>query len=159
VVAGWLEMRRRNATRAIIAAILGGTPCLRAATVTLIPSKDNTLIENGTGDLSNGAGSAFFTGMTNSGTRRRGLLAFDLTTLNLPTNAQASAVTLSLYVEQAAESPAPLEVHRVLKNWGEGASNSDGMMGGGGGAPSQPGDATWIHTFYSTSFWTTAGGD
>jgi len=45
----------------------------------------------------------------------------------------------------------------VLANWGEGASNAG--TPGGGGAPAQTGDATWLHTFYSTSFWTTPGGD
>src|SRR6185295_5874258 len=88
---------------------------------------------------------------------RRGLLAFDLT--NIPTNAQVSGTTLSLYCDKAAESPAPLELHRTLKNWGEGASNSDGILGGGGGAPSASGDATWTHTYYSSSFWTSTGGD
>src|SRR6476620_790205 len=61
---------------------------LHAATVSLNPSKDNTLFEDDFGSLSNGVGMAFFAGMTNSGTRRRGLLAFDLS--YVPTNAQVS---------------------------------------------------------------------
>src|SRR6185503_17047458 len=43
------------------------------------------------------------------------------------------------------------------RDWGEGLSNAGNP--GGQGAPSQTGDATWIHTFYNTSFWTTPGGD
>ena len=30
---------------------------------------------------------------------------------------------------------------------------------GGAGAQAEAGDATWLHTFYNTSFWTTPGGD
>lgn len=40
---------------------------------------------------------------------------------------------------------------------GEGSSNAGSP--GGGGAPAQPGDATWLHNFFNTSFWTSAGGD
>jgi hypothetical protein len=49
------------------------------------------------------------------------------------------------------------DLHRVTSNWGQGMSNADGQEGGG--APSTTNDATWIHTFYPGSFWTTAGGD
>jgi hypothetical protein len=49
-------------------------------------------------------------------------------------------------------------VHRVLQNWGEGTSFST-AGGGGMGAPSTVGDATWLHTSYATSFWTAPGGD
>src|SRR3989304_777651 len=45
----------------------------------------------------------------------------------------------------------------LLANWGEGTSNADQQEGAG--AASTPGDATWIHTFYNTAFWSTAGGD
>ena len=44
-----------------------------------------------------------------------------------------------------------------MSDWGEGASNAGSP--GGDGAPAQAGDATWLHTFYNTSFWTTPGGD
>jgi hypothetical protein len=46
----------------------------------------------------------------------------------------------------------------VLADWGEGASNATGG-GGGSGAPAAAGDATWLHTFFNTATWTTAGGD
>jgi hypothetical protein len=48
-------------------------------------------------------------------------------------------------------------LHRVLADWGEGASNAGGNEGGGAG--SAAGDATWIHTFFNASLWTTPGGD
>ena len=48
-------------------------------------------------------------------------------------------------------------VIRFLANWGEGTSNADANEGGG--ANSTTNDATWIHTFYPASLWTTAGGN
>jgi hypothetical protein len=42
--------------------------------------------------------------------------------------------------------PSNIELHRVLADWGEGASNSNT----GQGAPSQTGDATWIHRFFAS---------
>ncbi len=45
---------------------------------------------------------------------------------------------------------------RALRDWGEGTSNAG--TPGGMGAPAAPGDATWVHTFYSTVFWSTPGG-
>ena len=47
-----------------------------------------------------------------------------------------------------------VRLSRVLADWGQGASFSTG----GRGAPSEPGDATWIHTFYDTDFWNHTGG-
>ena len=47
-----------------------------------------------------------------------------------------------------------LRLHRVLADWGEGPSSASG----GGGRPSEPGDATWIHTFFDTEFWVHNGG-
>jgi hypothetical protein len=49
----------------------------------------------------------------------------------------------------------PIQLHRVLADWGEGAASS----GSGLGAPAGPGDSTWIHRFYDDRFWTQPGGD
>ncbi|MEZ5974569.1 MAG: hypothetical protein R3E96_06925, partial [Planctomycetota bacterium] len=49
------------------------------------------------------------------------------------------------------------DLHRVSQAWGEGNSNAG--TPGGGGTIAQTGDATWLHTFYNASFWTTPGGD
>ena len=45
----------------------------------------------------------------------------------------------------------------MSRDWGEGASDAGDP--GGFGAQAEVGDATWIHTFYDTSFWTISGGD
>ena len=52
---------------------------------------------------------------------------------------------------------ATTSLYRLLSDWGEGASNPFGPEGQGVAA--QPGDATWIHTFFDTQTWATAGGD
>src|SRR5204863_1402647 len=86
---------------------------------------------------------------------RRGLIAFDLA--SIPANATITGATLSMFLSQAAGGPQAVSVSTASRDWGEGASNAGDP--GGAGAPAQAGDATWLHTFYNTSFWTTPGGD
>lgn len=126
---------------------------------TAVPaSKGNTLYESATGDLSNGAGQYFFAGTTLQGSDnlRRGLLAFDLGTA-LPADASIDSVTLQLTMSMTLAGNTVVNLHRATSDWGEGTSLAG--MGEGGGGPSTTGDATWIHTFFDTQFWTTAGGD
>jgi hypothetical protein len=52
----------------------------------------------------------------------------------------------------------PISLHRALADWGEGSSiGTEGQ--GGGGAPAETSDATWVHTFWDSQTWTTPGGD
>jgi hypothetical protein len=126
--------------------------------VTINALKDNTLYESATGALSNGAGQHFFAGRTAqaSGSIRRGLVAFNITG-SIPSGATITNVTLSLNMSQTSSGNQTVDLHRVLANWGEGTSQASGNEGGG--APATTGDATWLHTFYNTSFWSAAGGD
>src|SRR5439155_3239793 len=88
---------------------------------------------------------------------RRGLIAFDLT--SIPPNATITGATLSMFLTRSGPNSAGvnMSLSKVLSDWGEGAS--DAGSPGGMGAPAQTADATWIHTFYNTSFWSTPGGD
>lgn len=156
-------MRRSRVRAAIAGLITAGLAFVAsagAATVTLTTSKDNTLYESATGALSNGAGAHFFAGRTgtNSGGKiRRGVIAFDVAA-NVPPGSTITNVVLTLRASRAAQNTGETVVlRRLLANWGEGASIAAGQEGGGG--PSAAGDATWIHRFYPTSFWTSAGGD
>jgi hypothetical protein len=127
--------------------------------VSIGASKDNTLYEDAGGSLSNGAGQHMFAGKTNlttNGLLRRALVAFDVAG-NVPAGATVVSVTLTLNVSQTVAGSQAVNVHRVLADWGEGTSTAPGNGGGGGAATS--GDATWLHTFFNTSFWATAGGD
>ncbi|MGE5179830.1 MAG: multicopper oxidase domain-containing protein [Bacteroidota bacterium] len=131
-------------------------PCPNApVTVTLTAAKDNTLYEDATGSKSNGAGQYIYTGNQNSGLRRRGVVAFDLS--GIPSTAFIENAALSLYCNNAAGSTINVALHRLTATWGEGTSVGSGNEGSGGTATTN--DATWLHRFYNTVFWATAGGD
>lgn len=116
----------------------------------------NTLIETVEGNLSNGGDNAFFAGSTVSQGLRRGLLRFDVASM-VPAGSTVTAVSLQLYMSRTISGPELVTMHRTLADWGQGTAV--GGMGGGGGATAGIGDATWLHTFHATDFWTTAGGD
>ncbi len=131
-------------------------------TVTLNPSRDNTLFETTGGpETSAGAGVWLFTGRTGGlggGIIRRSLFAFDLNA-QIPPGSTIDSVSFTLVQLDAAPgfSSAEIGVHRTLADWGEGTSSA----GGGSGAPATPGDATWTLGFFpdATTAWATPGGD
>jgi hypothetical protein len=126
-----------------------------AETVQIEADRDATLVEHPDGALANGSGNFFFVGRTSQGVNsvRRTLLHFDVATA-LPDRAIVESVTLTLFMTQSNAMTREIRLHRVLAEWGEGASASNG----GGGRPAQVGDATWIHTFYDADFWVHSGG-
>lgn len=155
-------MRRLHLGGASVAAVLLAAHVAVCETIVLEPSKDNTLYESDTGDLSNGSGAYFFAGRVagfGGGAKRRGLIAFDVAG-SIPAGATINSVTLQLHVSLTAFLPPETNVtlHRVVRDWGEGISDSN-FMGGGQGAIPSTGDATWIHTLFDTDFWTNPGGD
>ncbi len=117
--------------------------------------RDNSLIEDPDGAVSNGMGPNFRAGRTNQSmySVRRGLLRFDVASA-VPAEAIIDRVFLTLYQNSNNEVPSDVSLHRVLADWGEG----DSFSGGGSGAPAEPGDATWLHTFYEYDFWVHQGG-
>ncbi|MCW3105429.1 MAG: hypothetical protein JWO09_3869 [Bacteroidetes bacterium] len=139
-------------------ALLAGTCMYTQAqtTVNLVPEKDNTLYENASGSLSNGAGDHFFVGTTGSNRIRRSVIKFDVAG-SIPAGATITSVTLTLSMDQTISGPNSIGLYTLSTNWGEGSSFAGG--GGGGGAASATNDATWIHTFYPGSMWTNPGGD
>ncbi len=148
-------MTYRLTTAALAFILCFSASAARAGTVTLTADRDNTLYQSDDGSLSNGAGDHFFTGVTNEGVTRRGLVHFDLT--SIPSGAVITSATLTLNMSMTIAGPVDVTLHRVSADWGEGASNAPG--GEGGGAPAATGDATWLHTFFDSSLWATAGGD
>jgi hypothetical protein len=142
--------------RALILILLLSTPALATAeTLYFEAARDTTLIEEPDGSLANGSGPVFFVGRTNQGqnSARRGLIYFDVAAA-LPRNARVESVHLTLYMSPSNSVPRRIDLHRVLADWGEGASFSSG----GGGDYSEPGDGTWLHTFYDDEFWVNPGG-
>lgn len=135
-------------------------------TVELEATLDNTLYESEMdmppeqNELSNGVGIFLFAGRTglDAGFRlRRALLKFDLEAL--PAGSEILAAELVLYHSRAAPGspPSGMTLHRVLQEWGEGASDAPGPEGQG--AFAEPGDATWFHRLYDSESWRHPGGD
>jgi hypothetical protein len=123
-------------------------------------AQDNTLYENAAGSLSNGAGSGFFAGRSSqaNGSIRRGVISFNIAS-TVPSGAHVDSVRLRLHLSQTQTAVQQgISLHRLLASWGEGSSNAT-LSGGGSGAPAATGDATWIHRFFDTSFWSAPGGD
>ena len=142
----------------LLLASLALSPVLAGAqVVTLNPDRDNTLFEITDGSLSNGAGVGVFAGANGAGLLRRALVRFPVAA-NVPVGTQVVSAVLRLHASQGQFQPQPFTAHLVQQAWGEGASDAT-LMGGGGGAPSEPGDATWLHTSFPTSTWMILGGD
>lgn len=132
-----------------------------AVTVTLQSVKDNTLYEGV--HHSNSVG-GMFAGSNGLGQTRRGLMAFDLS--SIPSGAVINSATLTLQAifESTANfsSIPPTEewsIYRLTTDWGESGTSSIGSLtgsGGGGGAPHNAdndleGDATWYESFHGAS--------
>lgn len=127
--------------------------------IELRPSKDNTLYEDSAGSLSNGAGRFFFVGRTNQNAGealRRGLLAFPVAD-SIPAGATITEVTLTLHMSRTISGAQEITLHRVTADWGEAGSDAPGEEGPGTTAES--GDATWLHRFHDSEFWSKPGGD
>ena len=131
---------------------------VNAATISITPSKDNTLYEfhPADGNHSNGAGFHFFAGETAMSELRRGVLAFDIAG-RIPAASTITAVLSMNMSRTAFDTARTVELRKLLADWGEGTSHAPGEEGDG--APATPHDATWRHRFYDTIFWTTQGGD
>lgn len=144
----------------LAAAVFVTTSCsLLAAqqSVVLACDRDNTLYQDTFGSFSNGAGDSIFCGVTAVGRVRRALVRFDPSAI--PSGAAVLRAELRLHVVfSGASGPTPVGVHRVLQDWGEGASAST-AGGGGMGAPAAPGDATWTRAFHPGIAWAAPGGD
>jgi len=145
--------------------VLSGFPAGTAfaqSEVSIVSDKDNTLYEQTSGTLSNGAGIHFFAGKTGTnagGVLRRGLISFDIAG-NIESGAtiESAALTLTMTKSPPGAGSVDVKIHRVSADWGEGTSNA-GSSSDGDGAASSNGDATWIHTFFNTVSWTSPGGD
>jgi hypothetical protein len=129
----------------------------RADVLSLTAVRDTTLWNDASGSIGNGSGPVMIVGRsggTSSAPIRRGLVRFDIAAL-VPAGSVVNSVQLVLANPSGNTGPRNVRVHRVLADWGEGASSTSS----GQGAPAQPGDATWLQRFFPSSNWTTPGGD
>ena len=153
------KLKTRYAAIALYFA-LAPAPAL-SETITIAPSKDNSIFSNLPAN-SNGQGPSLFVGHNapeiEGGGIRRSLIAFDPLASGVPFGATIQSVSLTLFFEQAGPGYRPGQtnsLHRILADWGEG----DSQGGGGQGVPAEPGDATWMHRSFDDTLWSTPGGE
>lgn len=123
--------------------------------LTLTAVGDAAVYEAATGNLANGAGTFMYAGNAATGQRRRALARFDLT--SIPPGSIVVGAQLTLNCSAVAGAAAAVTAHRVLTNWGEGASDPAGTEANG--VAPQANDVTWLHRFFAGTLWTVAGGD
>lgn len=126
------------------------------ANVSFTPVADTSLIEFAPTN-NHGAQEWVNSGTTQNGPRNRGLIRFDLTAI--PANAIIISAELVLSVTgQPVDglANAPFGLYRMLRPWGEGDKSS--VLTPGQGLPSDPGEATWLYSFYPTNAWSSPGG-
>lgn len=126
-----------------------------ATTITLGSVKDATLISDTSSELALGAAYNIYAGRVGeqgASTLRRGLIQFDFQ--SIPVGSVVTSVQLKLYMSQSQGGTFAVSLKKATLSWGEGTS----FAFGGGGAPAQPGDATWINRFYPSTPWPILGG-
>lgn len=139
----------------VLFALAGSASVAMADTLSTTSNLDNTMYEDVAGGLSNGQGPYLYAGKTSRGQLRRGLIAFDLS--SIPAGSVVTNVSLTLFTDLASGTSTVQSLHRTLATWGEGQSNAGNP--GGAGDVARTNDATWLHRFYDTQSWVTAGGD
>ncbi len=126
------------------------------------PVANNTLYEDNPAYAS-GLSSNLFVGPIASGSPRRALLRFDLS--SLPANVQVTSATLAITIDRAArnsDAKDMIALHRILASWGQGTSDAGS---GGGGTQASAGDSTWNARFYNSppgipsTLWNQPGGE
>lgn len=135
-----------------------------ADVVTLVASKDASIFQNNP-DYSNGGGPGIFSGTSGTGSPRRALIAFDMT--SIPAGAIITSVQLTLTLGLVANGGPPsatIGLYALTQSWGQGTTGgtATAINGTGQGYPANPGDATWNSAHYSATTptqWATPGGD
>ncbi len=142
-------------TALVVAALLGFTALTAPAlTVTLDAVEDNTIYSDSFTQLSNGQGSFLFAGRNAQDNLRRALLGFDFTAI--PAGSTITGATLTLVMDRSISGASDFSLHRLLADWGEGASNAGSP--GGSGTTAQAGDVTWTLAIFPGTAWSTPGG-
>ena len=138
-----------------VTALSAGAAPAAGETVTVVATRDATLFQDTDGDTASGAGPALFAGMNSQRNIRRALVRFDLAD-RVPRGSRVVEAELKLLVLNAPNRTVqPMTVHRLLGDWGEGESFSEGGLGDA----ATTGDATWIHAFFPGTPWRAPGGD
>ena len=143
----------------VVCFLLSAATITLAATVTLQPVADTTLIET---EPNNNLGGAPFVnaGVTQNFTKNHGLIRFDLAG-RVPPHSQITRADLILevtHIPRDGFAPADFGLHRLLVPWGEGNKITDAPSHPGLGAPATTNEATWNDRFaFTTNHWTAPG--
>jgi len=147
-------------------------PSVPASMVTLSAAQDATLL--GGSDATSNASLAdpgIFVGTDGADNPKRGLIEFNIAGSSIPAGSIITGVTLQLTVGQVAGSGGgsgggsgsaeTISLFDESQAWGQptNVAGSTNFSGTGHGAAPHTGDATWNYAFYTTTPWTTAGGD
>ncbi len=136
----------------IVAAVLSCNAATHAGTIFLAPSQDNSIYSES--NNSNALGQ-LFAGVTGLGDLRRALLQFNVAGSGIPAGSTIDSVSLDLtQTITGGNTSTVFDLRPLSAAWGEGTS-----IGSGQGGPPTPGDTTWNYRLYSTSLWTSPGGD
>lgn len=153
---GIMQSLQSTAFASVLGMACFSETCAHATTVTVGSVADATLISDPDGfQYALGMAYQIYSGRVGDqglGTLRRGLIRFDVSTI--PPGAVVTSVQLKLYMSATQGGTHNISLHRALQSWGEGAS----FAFGGGGAPAQTNDATWVNRFFPGQPWTTPGG-
>jgi hypothetical protein len=130
----------------------------RSAMVTILASKDNSIFESDS-NASAGGAPGIHSGTNGMGSRRRGLIAFNVADV-VPAGSVITSAQLTMYLgNTSTANAATIGLHKITKDWGEGTAGSLSVLisGGGGGFAADPGDATWSHAKLGSIAWTNPG--
>ena len=140
---------------AFVCALPAAPLLAHGATYTLSPVADATIFDDGTAafeSTADGVGPHVWTSTIASGAKRRALLRFDLS--SIPPGSTVRSVQLSLFMNRG-RGEHPVNVHRLLASWSEGAANGGSA---GVGSPATPGDVTWVRRVHPGTPWAVRGG-
>jgi hypothetical protein len=130
-----------------------------AATISIQPVADTTLIQLASGNNLGGAG--YFNAGTsgNGGYLNRALIRYDLS--SIPAGSVITSVSITFDVIRQAQSGSQnsfFSLRRVFQSWGEGVQIAEDGNQLGMGAPAGPGEATWDSRFGGGAIWSQPGG-
>src|SRR5581483_1225495 len=123
----------------------------------------DTTLQEVVPDNNNGGMTWFNCGVTLNGTRNRGLVKFDIAG-NVPAGSRITDGYLQVSVLQGSVDAGPnsefLDLHRVLRDWGEGTNTTPSTSNGNRGTPATVGEATWNDRFaLTTNHWGAPGAE
>jgi len=129
-----------------------------AATLTLQPAADTTLIE--VAPENNLGGADFFNaGTAGNGQRNRALLLYDLSAIPPGSIITSGFLSMEIVRQPLMDQQNGLfSLRRMFSSWGEGVQIPADPLSPGLAAPAEPGEATWLHRFHGSVPWAAPGG-